>query len=106
MDKRTLGIFHPGSKKTQPHHTKKKKPHISEETKQDLVDIAVLLAIGFPSAAMVAAGGTGVFLGMLMMLVPGPHQPLALPVLATSLPTLGTGAVGATSATVYTIASS
>lgn len=72
-----------------------------EQDKQYLVDAAILLGLGLPSVAMLTLGSTGVFIGGLLLLVPGPHQPLALPVLATSLPVTGIGAIGSASVTGY-----
>lgn len=80
---------------------KKHLPHVKEETKRDVVDAAVFLGLGLPSLAMVVAGGTGTFIGGLVLLVPSPIQPLALPILATSLPTLGVGTVVAAATTAY-----
>lgn len=50
---------------------------------------------------MLTLGGTGIYIGGLLLLVAGPHQLLALPVLAASLPAAGIGAIGAVSVTGY-----
>lgn len=72
-----------------------KKLEVSEDNQEAIILAVVMGGIGLPAVALLTAGLPGLAFGVLIAAVPGPHQPLALPILAASGPATMIGLAGA-----------